>query len=91
MILTLFFSVVWGASIVAAGVIAANGTGDPRKTFADVDRCRFLRALDDAVQIDLPDDETNFIGSIYGQLNFTEHQRAELDRLIEKYGARIGF
>ncbi len=54
------------------------------------DYVRFLNALDRA-DFEVTDWEAGFIESNLTRVYFTEQQRITLDRLIERYGERLGY
>lgn len=60
---------------------------------ADKERLKFLCRLDLSDSVSVTDWEASFIESHIGEahVDFSPKQREAIDRMIEKYGARIGW
>ena len=58
--------------------------------FTDTERNEFLNELDNS-PIDVTDWESKFIESNIDRMHFSDRQRVTVDKMIEKYGDRLGF
>lgn len=57
--------------------------------YTDEQLADFLKALDNAKDIEVDDWDAGFIGTNLNRTSFSPKQRAIIERMIERYGSRL--